>query len=51
MDKDILIKRYSEALEDGCAAIFIGAGLSVSAGFVDWRGLLKKYRIGAENSN
>lgn len=41
MDKEILIKRYSEALEDGRAAIFAGAGLSVSAGFVDWKGLLK----------
>lgn len=41
MEKEILIKRYSEALEDGRAAIFAGAGLSVSAGFVDWKGLLK----------
>ena len=41
MDKEILIKRYSEALEDGRAAIFAGAGLSASVGFVDWKGLLK----------
>lgn len=36
-----MIKRYSEALESGCAAIFAGAGLSVGAGFVNWKGLLK----------
>ena len=41
MDKEILIKRYSEALEYGRAVIFAEAGLSVSAGFVDWKGLLK----------
>lgn len=41
MDKKLLIKKYCEALENGRAAIFAGAGLSVGAGFVDWKGLLK----------
>lgn len=40
MDKTLLIKKYSEALEEGCAAIFAGAGLSAGAGFVNWSGLL-----------
>lgn len=40
MDKQLMIKKYSEALEEGRAAIFAGAGLSVGAGFVDWAGLL-----------
>ena len=40
MDKKLMIKKYSEALEEGRAAIFAGAGLSVGAGFVDWAGLL-----------
>ncbi len=40
MEKTILIKRFCEALEDGRAAVFAGAGLSVGAGFVDWKGLL-----------
>ena len=35
-----MIKKYSEALEEGRAAVFAGAGLSVGAGFVDWAGLL-----------
>ena len=39
MDKKLLIKKYCEALENGRAAIFAGAGLSVGAGFVDWKGL------------
>lgn len=41
MDKKILIKRYCEALNEGRAAIFAGAGLSAPAGFVNWAGLLK----------
>lgn len=40
MDKQLMIKKYSEALEEGRAAVFAGAGLSVGAGFVDWAGLL-----------
>lgn len=41
MDKKLLIKKYSQALENGRAAIFAGSGMSVGAGFVDWKGLLK----------
>ena len=37
-----LVKRYLEALESYNACIFVGAGLSVAAGFVDWKGLLKE---------
>lgn len=35
------IKDYLKHLVNGDAAVFAGAGLSVGAGFVDWRGLLK----------
>jgi hypothetical protein len=41
MEKDVMIKKYCEALDEGRAAIFAGAGLSVSAGYVNWAGLLK----------
>lgn len=41
MDKNVLVKKYCEALDEGRAAIFAGAGLSASAGFVNWAGLLK----------
>jgi len=41
MDKRVLIKKYCEALNEGRAAIFAGAGLSAPAGFVNWSGLLK----------
>jgi len=37
-----LVKRYLEALESYNASIFVGAGLSVAAGFVDWKGLLQE---------
>jgi hypothetical protein len=32
---------YLDALVSGQAAVFVGAGLSVPAGYVDWRALLK----------
>ncbi|HYO71156.1 MAG TPA: SIR2 family protein [Archangium sp.] len=32
---------YSRALREGTAALFAGAGLSVPAGYVDWKKLLK----------
>ncbi len=35
------VEEYSKALHEGAAAVFAGAGLSVAAGFVDWKGLLK----------
>lgn len=41
MDKKLFIEKYVEAISDGNAAIFAGAGLSVAQGFVDWKGLLK----------
>lgn len=42
MDKKVMIKKYCEALNEGRAAIFAGAGFSRSAGFVDWKRLLEK---------
>ena len=41
MDRNVMIKKYCDALNEGRAAIFAGAGLSASAGFVNWAGLLK----------
>lgn len=35
------IKDYSNAVIQGNAAIFAGAGFSASAGFVDWKGLIR----------
>ena len=40
--KDILLREYTAALRDGTAAMFIGAGISRAAGFVDWKQLLKE---------
>ena len=38
--REEFLDRYSKALVEGSASIFIGAGMSRKAGFVDWRGLL-----------
>lgn len=37
---DNFIDSFSNDMEEGTAAIFVGAGLSRSAGFVDWRSLM-----------
>lgn len=36
------VKKYLKALNDGNAAIFAGAGLSIPAGFVNWKELLRE---------
>jgi hypothetical protein len=38
---DSFIDAYVQALHDQNAAVFAGAGLSIPAGLVDWKGLLK----------
>src|SRR5262249_47745951 len=38
---DTFVTRYALALTDQNAAIFAGAGLSIPAGMVDWKALLK----------
>lgn len=36
------VDAYQKALDEGVAAAFVGAGLSVPAGFVDWKELLRE---------
>lgn len=40
-EKDHLVRTLAEELQEENLALFIGAGLSRSAGYVDWAGLLK----------
>lgn len=40
-DQSRFIRRYAEAMGSGDVAIFAGAGLSRTAGYVDWRSLLR----------
>ncbi len=40
---DAFLRDYSKEVEEGNAALFIGAGLSIPAGFVDWRNLLRTF--------
>lgn len=35
------IRRYTKAINDGCAAVFAGAGLSIPSGYVSWKELLR----------
>ena len=35
------VTKYVKSLKEGNAAIFAGAGLSVGAGYVNWKNLLK----------
>lgn len=39
---EVFINDYVKELNDGAASIFAGAGLSVSAGFVNWKDLMKE---------
>ena len=43
MNRDILsfIDKYVKEIKDNSAAMFIGAGFSKSAGYVDWKNLLR----------
>lgn len=42
ISKGKFLKDYSEAVIQGHAAIFAGAGFSTTAGFVDWKGLIRE---------
>jgi hypothetical protein len=41
MPLDSFVDNYVQALHDQNAAVFAGAGLSIPAGMVDWKGLLR----------
>jgi hypothetical protein len=36
-------RKYARDMADGTVAVFAGAGLSASAGFVDWKSLLAPF--------
>jgi NAD-dependent SIR2 family protein deacetylase len=40
-EKHVFLKEYTRALRDGDAALFVGAGISRTAGYVDWKNLLR----------
>lgn len=42
IDRKKLISVYSKALESNAASMFIGAGLSVDSGYIDWINLLRE---------
>lgn len=42
ISKERFIRDFSKEIEYGSAALFVGAGMSVRSGMVDWRGLLRE---------
>ena len=42
MEKNQFIKEYSNQLKEEQASLFVGAGMSMDNGFMDWKGLIKK---------
>ncbi len=42
IEKRVFLKEYSRVLREGDAALFVGAGTSRAAGYVDWKQLLKE---------
>ena len=44
-DSDILVADFTAALENRNAAIFAGAGLSIPAGMVEWKELLREIAL------
>ena len=42
VERRAFIREYTEALREGSAALFVGAGVSRAAGYVDWKSLLKE---------
>lgn len=41
VSRDTLIKKYAQAIREGNAGIFAGAGLSRASGYVEWKNLLR----------
>lgn len=41
--KSTFLKKFGKAVNEGYAAVFAGAGLSKSVGYVDWKTLLKPF--------
>jgi hypothetical protein len=43
MEKKLFIEKFSKTIQEGNAAVFAGAGTSVDAGFVNWKGLVAPF--------
>lgn len=41
VSRDVLIRKFTQAIQEGNAGIFAGAGLSRASGYVDWKNLLR----------
>ena len=43
MRREVFIKKFKKAVQEGNAAVFAGAGTSVDAGFVNWKELVRSF--------
>lgn len=43
ISRERFIEKYSKAINEGYAAVFAGAGLSISSGYVDWKTLVTPF--------
>lgn len=43
MRKEVFVKKFTKAIQEGNAAVFAGAGTSVDAGFVNWKKLVAPF--------
>lgn len=41
--QNTFLKEFGEAVTEGNAAVFVGAGMSRASGYVDWKGLLSEF--------
>ena len=41
----VFITKYSKAIKEGYAAVFVGAGLSHGSGYVDWKNLVEPFAL------
>lgn len=41
VSRDVLIRKFTQAIREGNAGIFAGAGLSRASGYVDWKNFLR----------
>src|ERR1017187_4326750 len=41
-EMQVMLKEYTRSLREGDAGLFVGAGVSRAAGYVDWKQLLKE---------
>jgi hypothetical protein len=45
LPQETFLREYGDAVAEGTAAVFVGAGMSRAAGYVDWAELLSEFAL------